>query len=119
MRTLVPAMTHLIVQLLVNAVSVLIVAALLPGMKARSFLDALGFALVVAILNALVWKVLWLASIPFTVLTLGVGAFILNGLVFLVAQKVVRGVEISGCFVAAIAWFLVSACNAAILALFK
>ena len=35
------------------------------------------------------------------------------------AQKIVRGVEISGCFVAAIAWFLVSACNAVLLGILR
>lgn len=111
-------MASTLVQLLVNAVSVLLVAAFLPGMRARSFMDALGFAVVVAILNAVAWKVLWFVSIPWTILTLGIGAFILNGIIFLIAQKIVRGVEISGCFVAAIAWFLVSTCNAVLLGLF-
>lgn len=112
-------MVTTLVQLLVNAVSVLLVAALLPGMRARSFMDALGFAVVVAILNALAWKVLWFLSIPMTIVSLGVGAFVINGFIFLAAQKIVRGVEISGCFVAAIAWFLVSACNAVLLGLLR
>jgi uncharacterized membrane protein YvlD (DUF360 family) len=39
---------------------------------------------------------------------------VLNALIFLVAKRFVSGVEISGCFVAAIAAFLVSVVNSAL-----
>ena len=47
------------------------------------------------------------------VLTVGVGALVLNGVVFLLASKVVEGVRISGCMTAAIASLGVSLVNAA------
>ena len=105
---------HHLLQFVLTGAAVLIVAALLPGMRVRNFGDALGFAVVVAILNAIAWKVLWILTLPFAFVTLGIGALIINGVIFLVAQKVVRGVEISGCFVAALASVLVSIVNSAI-----
>ena len=103
-----------------TGVSVMIVSALLPGMRVRGFLDAVLFALVTGFLNVLAWHtalVLFLAL--FSVVTFGVGIVIINGLIFLVAQKVVRGVEIDGCFIAGLAAFLVSIVNSAILGFLK
>lgn len=111
---------RLLLELLLSGVSVLIVAAVLPGMKVRSYLDAFGFAVVVAVLNVLAWKTfLAIFSVGFSVLTLGVGFFIINGLIFLVAQRIVKGVEISGCFIASIAAILVSLCNSVIMGLLR
>jgi len=109
-----------LLEFVLSAVSVMIVSALLPGMKVRGFVDALLFAVVTAVLNVLAWHtIIAVFSVTFSVLTLGIGIFIINGLIFLVAQKVVRGVEISGCFIASLAAFLVSVLNSAILALLR
>lgn len=108
-------MLHKLLELSLSAISVMIVSALLPGMRVRGFVDALLFALVTGFLNVLAWHSLAAVfSVVFSVVTFGVGIAIINGLIFLVAQKVVRGVEIDGCLVAAIASFLVSVVNSAI-----
>jgi uncharacterized membrane protein YvlD (DUF360 family) len=88
-------------------------------MRVRSFFDALGFAVMVAILDVIAWKLLAPFTYTFGVVTFGAGFLIVNGLVFLVAQKVVRGVEISGCFIASIAAVLVGLVNSAIMHLLK
>lgn len=103
-----------VLRFLVNGVAVLIVASFLPGMKVDRFRDAVLFAVVVAFFNALAWTVFGLLTIPFTVLTLGIGALIVNGLVFVLADKVVKGVTISGWVVGAIAAVLVSVVNSAL-----
>ena len=109
--------THLLLRFVVTGLSVLIVAAFMPGMKVKSFFDAFAFAVVAAIFNVLAWGVFGLITWPFAVLTLGIGMFIVNGLVFMLATKIVKGVEISGCFVAAIASVLVALVNSGIQAL--
>jgi putative membrane protein len=114
-----PGMLQALAHFALTGISVLIVAALLPGMRVRSYFDAFAFAVVVGILNVIAWKVLFLITLPFAFLTVGIGYFVINGLIFLVAQKVVRGVEISGCFIAAIAAVLVGLVNSGITALFK
>jgi len=110
---------RLLLQFVLSGVSVLIVAAILPGMRVRSFVDALAFAIVVALLNAIAWKVLAILTIPMTILTLGIFGLALNGFIFLLAQKIARGVEISGCFIASIAAVLVGLVNSAIQHLVK
>lgn len=107
-----------VVRFLVNGLAVLIVASFLPGMKVDRFRDAVLFAVVVAFFNALAWTVFGLLTIPFTVLTLGIGALIVNGIVFLVADKVVKGVTISGWVVGTIAAVLVSLVNSGLSSLF-
>ncbi len=106
---------QLLLHFLLTAVSVLVVSKVLPGFNVRSFFDAIGFAVVVALLNVVVWHGLALLSISFSIVTFGLGVLIINGLIFLGAQKIVKGVEISGCFIAAIASVLVALCNSAIM----
>lgn len=87
---------HLLLQFAVTGVSVLIVSAVLPGMRVRSFFDAFAFAVVAGLLNVLAWHTfLAVFSVAFSVITVGIGILIINGLIFLIAQKFVRGVEIS------------------------
>ena len=97
-----------------GGVSVLIVAAILPGMRVRGYFDAFAFAVVVGVLNALAFEVFGILTIPFSILTVGFGYVAINALIFLLAQKVVRGVEISGCVIAALAALLVGLVNSAI-----
>lgn len=95
----------------VTAVSVLIVAKLMPGMRAKSFGSAFWFAIVLALFNVIAWKVLVLATLPFAVLTAGIGYFIVNGVVFLLAARVTDAVQVSGCFTATFAAVGVSVVN--------
>lgn len=99
---------------LLSGVSVLLVAALLPGMKVEKFSNAVWFSIVVAIFSSVAWKVMGVVTVPFAFLTLGVGYFIVQGLVFLLAKKVTPGVQISGCFTAMVASGLVGLVNYAL-----
>jgi len=92
-----------VVHLLLTGLSVLIVGKLLPGIRVKSFGSAVLFAFVIGLLNAVAWTLLAPLSITFTVFTLGFGALVINGVLFLLADAVVPGVEISGCFTAVLA----------------
>jgi putative membrane protein len=110
---------RLLLSFVLSGVSVMIVAAVMPGMRVKRFFDAVAFSVVVAILNMVTWHYLWPLSATFSILTAGIGILIINGFIFLLAKKVVSGVEISGCFVAAIASVLVSVVNSTISALLR
>jgi len=97
------SLTTIIVRLLLTGLSVLIVAKLLPGIRVKSYGSAVTFAFVVGILNALAWKVFAPLTFTFAFLTLGVGALIVNGVLFLIAVAIDNGVELSGCFTAELA----------------
>jgi putative membrane protein len=99
--------------LLISGVSVFTVAKLMPGMKANGFGSALGFAAIVAVFNAVAWHFLAPLTVTVSVLTLGIGALVINGILFLVAGKL-SGVEFSGCIVAALSSVFVTFVNGVI-----
>lgn len=100
-----------ILRLLLTGVSVLVVGAVLPGIKVKSFGSAVFFAFMVGIFNAVAWYVLAPLTWTFAFFTLGVGALLVNALVFLLAGKVASGVRISGWFTALLASVGVSLVN--------
>ena len=82
-----------------NALALLAVAYLLPGINVDGFTSALIAALVLGLINALIRPVLILLTLPITVLTLGLFILIINGLLFWFAGSVLRGFEVSGFWV--------------------
>lgn len=88
-------LTMLLVWIL-NAVALLAVAYLLPGITVASFGAALVAALVLGLLNMLVKPVLVLLTLPITVVTLGLFLIVLNALLFWFAGSVLRGFQVAG-----------------------
>lgn len=88
-------MTLLLVWIL-NAIALLIVAYLLPGISVASFGAALIAALVLGLLNTLVKPVLVLLTLPITVVTLGLFLLVLNALVFWFAGSILKGFQVAG-----------------------
>ncbi|ARP96931.1 phage holin family protein [Bordetella genomosp. 13] len=88
-------MTWLLIWIL-NAVALLAVAYLLPGITVASFGSALIAALVLGLLNALVKPVLVLLTLPLTIVTLGLFYLVLNVLLFWFAGSVLRGFQVDG-----------------------
>src|SRR3546814_2622144 len=88
-------MTLLLVWIL-NAVALLIVTYLLPGIAVASFGSALIAALVLGLLNTLVKPVLILLTLPITVVTLGLFLIVLNALVFWFAGSILKGFYVDG-----------------------
>ena len=79
-----------------NAVALLIVAYILPGITVASFWSALIAALVLGLLNTLVKPLLVLLTLPITVVTLGLFLLVLNALVFWFAGSILRGFQVNG-----------------------
>jgi len=100
-------MTMLLVWLL-NAVALLIVAYILPGIAVASFGSALIAALVLGLLNMLVKPVLVLLTLPITILTLGLFLLVLNALLFWFAGSVLKGFQVNGFWWAVIGALLYS-----------
>lgn len=100
-------MTLLLVWLL-NAVALLIVAYILPGIAVASFGSALIAALVLGLLNMLVKPVLVLLTLPITILTLGLFLLVLNALLFWFAGSVLKGFQVNGFWWAVIGALLYS-----------
>jgi putative membrane protein len=89
-------MVHHLIHLLVTAIAVLAAARIVPGIRVRSFGSAVVFAFVLAVLNVLLGKLLVIVALPFVLITLGLFLIIINGFLFWLADKVVKGVEVDG-----------------------
>lgn len=81
---------------ILNAVALLIVAYILPGISVASFGSALIAALVLGLLNTLVKPVLVILTLPITVVTLGLFLLVLNALLFWFAGSILKGFQVDG-----------------------
>jgi len=75
---------------LLKAVSILIVAQILPGIQVSGFGAAFIAAAVIAIASATLGLVLKVVLFPFAILTLGLVYLLVNGLMLKVPRRVVR-----------------------------
>lgn len=86
----------LIVVWILNAVALLTVAYVLPGIVIGSFWSAMLAALVLGLLNTLVKPLLILLTLPITIVTLGLFLLVLNALVFWLAGSLFKGFQVEG-----------------------
>jgi putative membrane protein len=110
---------ELILIWILNAVALLVVAYILPGITVASFGSALIAALVLGLLNALVKPVLILLTLPITVVTLGLFLLVLNALVFWFAGSILKGFQVNGfwwALIGAVIYSLVSGLLSGLLA---
>ena len=84
-------MIHIIVTLLVTAVSLVIISKLPTGVEIDSFGKAIISAIVFGILNALLRPILAFLAFPITFLTFGLFALIINAVIFGLAAALVTG----------------------------
>ncbi|CAB3639614.1 Membrane protein of uncharacterised function [Achromobacter spanius] len=89
-------MVALILVWILNAVALLAVAYLLPGIVVASFGSALIAALVLGLVNMLVKPVLVLLTLPITIVTLGLFLIVINALLFWFVGSVLKGFQVNG-----------------------
>lgn len=104
-------MLSFLVHLIVTAVLLLIVAKLVRGVEVRGFGAALIGALVLGLVNALVYPVMLFLTFPLTILTLGLFLLVLNALMLLLVAALVPGFTIRGFWPAVIASVLLTVLN--------
>lgn len=85
----------LIANLLVNGFAVAVAAYLLPGVKVDSFLTAVIISVVLGIINMFIKPIIVLLTLPFTIITLGLFIFVINGLMVLLASTFIPGFTVA------------------------
>ena len=80
----------------VTTLGLWVLAAILPGFSIDSLWDALLAGFVVGVANAFVWPALAFLVVPLSVVTLGLGAIILDALFVFLLLDALPGVEIDG-----------------------
>jgi putative membrane protein len=88
-------MTLLLVWIL-NAVTLLIVAYVLPGIVVSSFWSAMLAAAVLGLINMLVKPIFRLLTLPITIVTLGLFLLVINALMFWLAGSILKGFQVNG-----------------------
>jgi len=96
-------MSQFVVRMMVTAVAVLMTAFVVPGFRVKGFFSAFLFAMALAFVDAFLWGFLAPVTWLVTILTLGVAFPIIHIIAFRLAALFIPGVEVSGCFGAALA----------------
>jgi len=87
---------RLLLNWLLSAISLLIVAHLVPGFYVRDFTAAMIAALVIGLVNATLGLILKIITLPLTILTLGLFWLVINALMLIFASHFVRGFAVHG-----------------------
>jgi putative membrane protein len=89
-------MLKLLLVWLINALALLTVAYVMPGIAVASFWTAMVAAVVLGLVNAVIRPILVLLTLPATILTLGLFIFVINGLLFWFVGSNLQGFSVSG-----------------------
>jgi putative membrane protein len=81
---------NFIIKLFLNAIAVVIVAYILPGVYLQDFWNALILAALLALLNASVKPVLVFLTIPATIFSLGLFLLVINALIIEIAAWIME-----------------------------
>ncbi len=101
-------MIFLLTRWLVITVAILLASTVLPGIRVDSLTTAIVAAAILGILNAFLRPVLLILTLPLTIVTLGIFAFVLNALLLLLVDYFVAGLEIDGFFWAFLGALIIS-----------
>jgi putative membrane protein len=86
-----------VVRFLLNGLAVLLTAYLLPGVHVEHYGYALLVAVVLAIVNAVIKPILVVLTIPITFVTFGLFLLVINALMILLADWIIRdGFNVDG-----------------------
>ena len=86
----------LIVHWLLSALSILIVANVVPGFEVRNFGTALIAAVVIGLVNATLGFVLKILTLPITILSFGLFLIVINALMLMFAAMLVQDATATG-----------------------
>jgi len=103
--------------LLLDAVILLLLSEVMDGFVLDGAPTALGAAAMIGLLNAFVWPVLARLTLPLTVMTLGIAALVLNGIVVTFAIDLLPRAEVATVLDGIVITLVVAALTAAVYSL--
>lgn len=89
-------MTTYLIHWLLATLVLIVTAHIVPGMKINSLPAALFAAIVVGIVNIIVWPVLAFITLPLTIITFGLFLLVVNGIALKIAAALSPGFSIKG-----------------------
>ena len=100
-----------LVKLLVSGLAVLLTAEILPGIKVENYWSAIIVVAVLAILNVTIKPILILFTLPATIVTLGVFLLVINAVIILLADWLLKGFNVDGFWWALVFSIILSVVN--------
>jgi putative membrane protein len=80
---------------IVSVLAIGVAAYLLPGVEV-TIIGALVLAVVWTLINTFIKPVIFILTLPINILTIGLFSLVINGLLILLAAKIVQGFEVAG-----------------------
>ncbi|MCB9816277.1 phage holin family protein [Candidatus Nomurabacteria bacterium] len=102
----------LILRLLFNALGLLLIARYVDGITVNGVYPAIIAAVVLGLLNLIIRPVLLILTLPITILTLGLFAFVINALLFMFAASILDDFKVDSFWYALIGSLLMSIVSA-------
>lgn len=99
---------NLIGRLLINILAILLVAYYIPGISVDGFYTALIVAIILGLINVTIKPVLFVLTLPITILTLGLFTFVINAGLFWFVASFIEGFSVDGFLPALIGTILIS-----------
>jgi putative membrane protein len=104
--------------LLINSIVIFIGSYLFDGVKIKSFVSAVGVAILLALINTFIKPLILLLTLPVTILTLGLFILVINGLILLFIDEMIDGFSVRGFWWAVFFSIYISVANAIMLWVF-
>lgn len=98
----------IIMRVLFNALGLLLIANLIPGIIVSNFYAALIAAIILGVFNAILKPILLILTLPITILTLGLFSLVINATLFLFAASFIEGFEVESFWYALLGSLLMS-----------
>jgi len=98
----------ILIRWLILTAAILIASYLLDGIEVRGFFSAFLAAAMLGILNAFFRPILFILTLPLTVLTLRLFTFVINAVLLMMASGVISGFHVRGFWTAVFGSLLIS-----------
>lgn len=85
-----------VMRIIVTSIVAFGLSYILDGISIDTFWTAIAVAIVLALLNAIIKPILVILTLPITLVTLGLFLFVINALIILFADRLIRGFRVDG-----------------------
>jgi len=89
-------MIGLLIRWIINSLAILIVIYIVKGIEVANPITVIVAAFVLGIINAFLRPLIILITLPITIFTFGLFTFFINGFLFYMVSKIVKGFVITG-----------------------
>jgi putative membrane protein len=97
-----------LIRLCLNALALLIVSTVIPGIEVQGILPALAAAFFLGLANAVVRPIILVLTLPLTILTLGLFIPLINAFLLKLVSLMIQGFEVHGFWSAVFGALLIS-----------